>query len=299
MLPIYLGGCVVFKKLFKFISLPETGVFLWKEVKNITEIILSKEQRKTGIVLFDLLRRIKPDGSLSSGREWPPSAIVDSWHNVGSRAETIIAQSVAVGRSIQLFGFWGAGDKSEPDINDESFLVQLQIMNEKTSKTYKPGIEIMLLLADSHAGFNGYNQAADYLDQIGFRARQHGITVRMLSELYREWQLHIPNAHDPIDNSSDWYHGWTDPKFRRQRNQLVESAGRHRRNGANPEQAAYWYFVMRSQEKPYLAESFPNALIFANTSADLGGWLLPKTQMPILYMRAKPPWFQNGTPLQI
>ncbi|OGK62976.1 hypothetical protein A2334_01945 [Candidatus Roizmanbacteria bacterium RIFOXYB2_FULL_38_10] len=260
----------------------------------MAEKVVSKESRVKGIALFDLWRRINIDGTLVQGREWPPKTIIKSWHNVGSVAEKRIASAVQNSIGIPLVGFWGAGGKTVPDLYDDVFLDQLQALDDTTRNIYSPGIETTLLLADTHADFNGYTQADNYLQEIGYRASQRGIATLMLSDLYTEWSLQRPDTHEQIDEYSEMYEAWNDPRYSRQHSQLVESAGKHHRNGASPEQAAYWYFIMRMQEKEPLSASFPNAILFANTSPDLGGWLLPKQTMPIMYMHAHAPWFQSA-----
>lgn len=261
----------------------------------MSEIITAKEAHKKGLTIIDLIRRINTDGTIANPREWPPRTIVKAWHNIGNRAETILAQTIGANRPIQFIGFWGAGDKLTPDLFDDEFLRELQILQTSSAEIYTPGMEIILLLADIHAGFNGYQSAEKYLEEIGSKAKQTGITTMRLSRLYDEFGLIPPASDQPIDASSDTYQVWIDPKYDRQRKQLVESAARHHQNGFSPEDAAYWYFVMRTQEKESLARVFSQALMFANTSPDLGGWLLPNKLMPILYLRTLPPWFQNGT----
>ncbi|OGK58351.1 hypothetical protein A3H86_00155 [Candidatus Roizmanbacteria bacterium RIFCSPLOWO2_02_FULL_41_9] len=261
----------------------------------MTERTIPKEAHKKGLAIFDLLRRVNIDGSLAQDREWPPRTIIKSWHNEGSIAENNITKAVAMGVPIPLVGFWGVGDKTTPDNHDEGFLRQLQTLSTSVSQVYGPGMEFILLLADGHALFNGYSHAHEYLGQVGYLAGQLGILTRMLSDLYEEWGIVLPSAHDPIDTSSSALYGiWNREKYTRQKAQLIESAARHHRNGASSEQAAYWYYVMREQEKEPLSTAFSSALLFANTGPDLGGWLLPKHTMPILYMQTKPPWFQNG-----
>jgi hypothetical protein len=260
----------------------------------MSEAIIAKEARLKGLALFDVLRSVNIDGSIAGKGEWPPRTIVKSLQNTGSMAERILAQAASSGRPVQAVGFWGVGDKREMDMYDTEFLRQLQTLSQAVEGVHAPGLEPVILLADVHARFNGYGHADEYLSQISAQARDMGIASRPLSELYGQWGLPDPAAFYETDLDSPAFGEWNGAKYARQREQLIESAGRHSRAGVGPEQSAFAYFRMRHQEKEPLAYGFPDAFLFANTSPDLGGWLLPKQSMPVMYMQAKPPWFRGS-----
>lgn len=214
-------------------------------------------------------------------------------HNSGNLFEGRVTQRVLAGEPIQFNAFWGVGGKQIPDSHDEKLLGVLRNIGDTVNTHYEAGSRIQLMLADEHGTYNGFKPSRiyEYLVRIQDRARELDIESVWLSDLYREWGLKLPNPTEPVDPLSEFYADfWDRSDYQRQRQQLVESASRHNQAGVDPNLAAYHYARMRRMEAPYLAATFPDRILLANTSKDLGKPLLPN-EMPHIYMKAAPAWF--------
>lgn len=97
------------------------------------------------------------------------------------------------------------------------------------------------------------------------------------------------NPNIPVDKKSK---EWEQFEKSRRFGQLVESAARHNQVGIVPEDAAFYYWMMRRQEREPLSKSFPNGILLVNGSEDLGRETLP-LNMPHMYMKVGPVWFQH------
>lgn len=214
-------------------------------------------------------------------------------HNSGNLFEVSAAERILRSEPVAFNAFWGVGGKNVPDEHDEKLLGELARIRGVIASHYQPGADIQLMLADEHGRFNRFTgpQISRYLVRIEEAAANIGIGAVWLSDLYRDWGLKLPDPTEPIDPSSEFYRTfWTNPNYSRQRIQLVESASRHSQAGVDSELSAYHYARMRRMEAPHLSASFPNRILLANTSKELGGSLLP-SEIPHLYLRAAPAWF--------
>ena len=147
-------------------------------------------------------------------------------------------------------------------------------------------VEVNLILADSHGLFNGYSDFEGYHSSVDFEAKRRSLNTFLLSSLYQEWGIVLPEVNRPINP-------YLMNKFKnlRQSSQLIESAAKHSRNSQNPEEAAFLYWLMRNQEAEHLSRSFTEAVLFVNGSKDLAMATLPR-DMPHIYSRFGPVWFQ-------
>ncbi len=213
-----------------------------------------------------------------------------SFFNRGNLIERRIQANILAERPVQFVGFWGIGGKSQLDKHDQVLLSEYEELREAIRKPYNPAAEITLILADAHGRFNGYQRFEGYLGEVAEEANRRGIASVSLDKLYREWQIQLPDSYQLVDLNSKL---WKEFDGSRQKAQLVESAAKHSQAGIPPEQAAYYYWVMRRQEREPLAKSFPNAILFVNGSEDLGRATLP-LDMPHLYSRVGPVWFNHG-----
>lgn len=188
-----------------------------------------------------------------------------------------------------MIGFWGIGGKQKPDQHDESLLAEYEAIREAIGEQYSQAADMMLILANAHGRFNGYQDFDGYLETIAVKANQRGITSVSLEDLYREWRISLPNPSIPVDKKSK---EWLEFEKSRRFGQLVESAAKHSQVGIAPEDSAFHYWMMRRQEREPLAQSFSNAILLVNGSEDLGREVLP-LNMPHMYMKIGPVWFQH------
>ena len=225
-----------------------------------------------------------------------------SFFNKENLWERSLQTSIFNGQPIQMVGFWGVGGKQQPDQHDEKLLSEYEAIREGIGKHYPKGADMMLILADAHGRFNGYQNFDGYLGAIATSANQKGIASVSLNDLYKEWEIPLPDSHQVINRQSQEWLKFNqglkmeqDNHFRRgsQRlTQLVESATKHSQVNIAPEDAAFQYWMMRRQEREPLAHSFPNAILLVNGSEDLGRETLP-LNMPHMYMKVGPVWFAH------
>lgn len=212
-----------------------------------------------------------------------------SFYNRDNLWERSLQASILNRQPIQMIGFWGIGGKQKPDQHDESLLAEYEVIREAIKNKYSQAADMMLILANSHGRFNGYQDFDDYLRAIAVNANQRGIASVSLDELYKEWNVSLPDLSLPIDKRSK---EWQEFEKSRRFSQLVESASKHSQVGIAPEDAAFHYWMMRRQEREPLAQSFSNAVLLVNGSEDLGREVLP-LNMPHMYMKVGPVWFQH------
>lgn len=212
-----------------------------------------------------------------------------SFFNRDNLWERRLQENILNGRPIQMVGFWGIGGKGELDRYDERLLAEYEAIREAIEERYPQGAEMMLILANSHGRFNGYQGFEGYLGAIAAEAIKRRIASVSLDDLYREWGISLPDVRIPIDKKSK---EWQEFEKSRRFNQFVESAARHSRVEVASEYAAFLYWMMRRQEREPLAQSFSNAILLVNGSGDLGRETLPPN-MPHMYMNIGPVWFQH------
>lgn len=206
-------------------------------------------------------------------------------YNRNNMMETRFQTVILSDQPIQIVGFWGVGEKRSPDMIDNLLLDEYRIIKKLAEITILNDVEVILILADVHGRFNSYEDFEGYLARIGHEARIRGLNPIYLAELYEEWGIVLPDIKQPIDINL-----WQEFMKLRQSSQLIESAGRHNRSDMKPEEAAFWYWLMRRQEAEPIARSFPNGVLFINGSRDLGVATLP-LDMPHVYSRFGPVWF--------
>jgi len=210
-----------------------------------------------------------------------------SFFNRDNLWERRLQANILKGQPIQMVGFWGIGGKQEPDRHDESLLAEYEAVRESIRGQYPQAADLILILANAHGKFNGYQDFDGYLGAIAASANQRGIASVFLNELYREWGISLPDPNIPINKKSN---EWKEFEKSRRFSQLVESAAKHSQVGISPEDSAFHYWVMRRQEREPLAQSFSNAILLVNGSEDLGREVLP-LNMPHMYMKVGPVWF--------
>jgi hypothetical protein len=212
-----------------------------------------------------------------------------SFYNRDNLWERRLQANILNNQPIPMVGFWGIGGKQKPDRHDEDLLEEYEAIREAVRRQYPQGADMMLLLANVHGKFNGYKDFNGYLEVVAADANQRGIASISLNDLYSEWGILLPDPNIPIDKKS---RDWEEFKKSRRFGQLVESAAKHNQVGLNPEEAAFYYWIMRRQEREPLAQSFSNAILLVNGSEDLGREVLP-LNMPHMYMKVGPVWFQH------
>ncbi len=212
-----------------------------------------------------------------------------SFFNRDNLWERRLQASILNNQPIQMIGFWGIGGKQQPDRHDESLLAEYETIREAIGRQYPQAADMMLILANAHGRFNGYQDFDGYLEAVASDANRRGIPSVSLDDLYKNWKISLPDPSIPVNKKSK---EWDEFSKSRRFNQLVESAAKHSQVGIAPEDAAFNYWMMRRQEREPLVQSFSNAILLVNGSEDLGRETLP-LNMPHMYMKVGPVWFQH------
>ncbi len=212
-----------------------------------------------------------------------------SFYNRDNLWERKLQESILNGQPIQMLGFWGIGGKQYLDEYDKRLLEEYEAIRRAIENNYSHGANMMLILANSHGKFNGYQDFDEYLGAIAADANQKGIASVSLDDLYRDWNISLPDPSIPVDKK---HKEWREFEKSRRFGQLVESATKHNQVGIAPEDAAFYYWMMRRREREPLAQSFSNAILLVNGSEDLGREILP-LNMPHMYMKVGPVWFRH------
>ena len=227
-----------------------------------------------------------------------------SFFNRDNLWERKLQETILNGQPIQMIGFWGIGGKIGLNQHDERLLSEYETIKEVIGQQYSQSADMMLILANAHGRFNGYQDFDAYLEAIATQANQRGIASVSLDDLYAKWNIPLPDSSLPIDKQSqEWidFNNGLQQEDAIQKNhqrggrrftQFLESASKHSRAGIVPEEAAFRYWMMRRQEREPLAQSFSNAILLVNGSEDLGRETLP-LNMPHMYMKVGPVWFQH------
>ena len=205
--------------------------------------------------------------------------------NQNNMMEIKFAENFLEKKPIQIVGFWGAGDKKSPDKADYLLLDEYRIIRDVIASVTQSSVEIILLMADIHGKFNGYNGFEGYHSSIDIEAKRRGFNPLPLGRLYEEWGIRLPDSGTPINEGL-----WKKFSDLRQSDQLIESAKKHNRQDVPVERAAFDYWLMRNNEAQPLYNSFPRAVLFVNGSRDMAMVTLPKN-MPHIYSRFGPVWF--------
>lgn len=208
-------------------------------------------------------------------------------YNKDNMMEQRFQHAILNGQPLQFVSFWGVSEKKSPDKSDVLLLDDYKIIHDLIKGITSNEAEIIILLADTHGRFNGYQNFEGYHDSIDLEARRRGLNPISLDGLYQEWGINLPDVNQPVDNNL-----WDKFIGLRQSVQLIESAKKHSRLGIEPDKAAYLYWLMRQQEVIPLSRTFLNGVLFINGSRDLGMATLPR-DMPHVYSRFGPVWFQQ------
>lgn len=224
-------------------------------------------------------------------------------HNHSGVFQNSFMHNILRAKPLPSFAFWGVGSKQEPNKYDFELLSDLHKMSRRSAEVIEhlPGADLTLILADTHGVFNGHienngghpYESSIYLQQIDQMASSLGISTMLLSDLYANFALELPNPNTPISPQSESYdlfyengrHGES------RRDSLVKAAIRNHVDGLGSEQAALLYVEMRLQERQMLVETFPNSIMFVNARMSSKP-LLPE-EIPKAYSIIPPSWFND------
>ena len=214
-------------------------------------------------------------------------------YNPGSIAEKRVAKLIAQEKPLEFVLFWGGGAKPKPNGADEKLLETVEGLNQAVQFEHDAGAHTTIIIADLHTRYNGYENAEEYFAGIETQATAVGIDTVRLSSLYDQWGIKLPHANDPIspDAEKTWKL-WVDENQSDRRDALIGQAARYNISGGSAEAAAFNYTLMRHTENPHLAATFSDAVLLVPGNKNVGVITLPE-DMPHLYLRNQPPWFQQ------
>ena len=147
-------------------------------------------------------------------------------YNSNNMIEHRFQHAILNGHSLQLISFWGVGEKKSPDKSDYLLLDEYKIIHDLIKGITLNEAEIIILLADTHGRFNGYQDFNNYHARIELEAKKRDLNPIKLDRLYEEWGINLPDVNRPVDEKL-----FKNFRELRQSSQLIESAKKHSRSG--------------------------------------------------------------------
>lgn len=180
--------------------------------------------------------------------------------------------------------YWGRGPRTkigEPEKRSISFIRSLQ---ERIVPIYALGAKFTLVLTDTHAALNGYEEeeTTGYFNSVIDYSKHLGFEHRRMSEILS------CNLSFPMPSSLSL----EEPLAQR----LTLSATRHFKGKGTPRQGAAAYYLQNQAERFAIAQEFPSAIFVTFNGKEFRS-LFPES-MPIFYSYSlckgcsKKPWFE-------
>lgn len=280
---------------------------MWQTASPTGGFFVAKNMQEGNIIYQENLY-LNPEHTAFVGRQTPErmawkkaleiypliKAAGEAVDNPNQLYEKVISSRVLRDMPIPFAGFWGIGDKKEIDASDIHMIDHLRKLSGVLREKYEHGARVTSIFADEHGVFNGFGAKDDirnsiYIHQVKYELNLAGIgSFIWLSELYKIWDLRLPDIADVVDETSEAYQS-----LKKNYDAHIKSASMHNKiEGITPTQAAYHYVNMRLREKAMLREAFPETILFVNGGKRLAAYLMPK-DMPILYLKEGPVWFKK------
>jgi ABC-type nitrate/sulfonate/bicarbonate transport system substrate-binding protein len=203
----------------------------------------------------------------------------------------VIQQAQDGQKSLKLFGFWGAGGKSNIDSSDVKTIEHISQYKNNLDSTYSLGSDFKFILADMHGINNGYNvdNVNSYLKEVKELLDQKGIKTIYLSELWDKWDFSFEKVKDAVDSKpKDW---WKSISIARQ----LEHKSNNNFTGDDVILGAQKYYVLRELEKPLLEKEFDDYIFFVYGDS-VSQQILPTKPTLYLFTEKKGysvlPWFK-------
>lgn len=203
------------------------------------------------------------------------------------KLKEVIQTAVDNSKPIKFVTYWGKGNKNEAGEPEKQALAFLQEFFDRIRTLYSPGIELLILLTDTHAELNGHSKdnAKMYFDSVRDLAQAQGFKTTYLSELveYNKDQL-IPLV-ESVNMGKELFEI------------LLNSAEKHYTTSNDYSAAANLYYLQNQLEKEKIAEKYPDYIFLTFNGSELND-LFPKT-LPIFYMYSTKkgtsvkPWFED------
>lgn len=182
--------------------------------------------------------------------------------------------------------YWGKGSKSQVGEPEKKTLDFLQEFFDRIKTIYPTGVELLILLTDTHADLNGHSQESTktYFDSVKNLAQNYEFKTACLSELvsYNKDQL-LPLVESLIIED-----GLFDI--------LLNSAEKHYTASNDYSLATKLYYLQNQIERQRIDENYPDYIFLTFNGSKLND-LFPKT-LPIFYMYSSKkgtsvkPWFE-------
>ncbi len=197
-----------------------------------------------------------------------------------------VANAVMERAPVPFVLYWGKGPRIEAAGMEAQSLAYLASLGERVQRIFPSGARFDLLLTDSHARLNGYQEQDinAYFDSITKAAGRYGFTCRRLSEVTNSAQSSI--NHEPLERP--------DPQLLAN---LSRSAAKWYLGSDDPSVAAVRYFALNMIERRAVAQTYPDAIFITFNNSQFRP-LFPR-ELPIFYMYsvkkgvAVKPWFME------
>lgn len=203
-----------------------------------------------------------------------------------------IRKSVSADSSVQLVGFWGAGQKTHYGAADEKSCLFFAKLNEEIKTVYAQGIEFTFIFATKHAEHNGYDKSgvASYMQSMVELFDKNSFKYVFLDNLWDKYGLSFEKIDSVFSTKA---YGWWDATPDAE---LIEKAAESRNKKYDAVTAAQKYYIMRDIEKELLKTEFDGYIFHAFVDPTMKH-VLPC--MPTLYFwgtekwKSDAPWFMD------
>lgn len=194
------------------------------------------------------------------------------------------------GRPLRLFGFWGASEKGSVDVHDKKTINYFREYISSFSSFFEGGVEVTWILSDEHAEGNGYSRQVyrEYLGEIEKLLIKSGFRTIYLSALWSKWKMDQAMVEQKWEEKPK---GWWEEIGARKK--LERQAGT-KDAILDPVSGAQRYYILRSLEKSFLEQEFPDSVFFAYSDGSMQP-IYPT--LPTLYLYTSchgdgvSPWF--------
>ena len=211
----------------------------------------------------------------------------------------LIQAHLLQGRPLPLVAYWGAGLRAHLGEVDRRALDRLRELATAATRLTEVPARISLILTDVHALNNRIpaERFNKYFTEVAAYARDQGITVRLLSELWTR-AGRDPARLGPESDELDFRRRWHALPLR---SELIAQARKHLEFGDDFEAAARRYFRACAHDREILSTELAGSLFVTYNSPEMDP-LLP--ELPRIYIHsfreghAEKPWFSDEAALR-
>lgn len=203
------------------------------------------------------------------------------------KLKQVVQATVDSSKPIKFVTYWGKGNKDKAGEPEKQTLNFLQEFFGRIKTIYPTGVELLILLTDTHAELNGHSQESTktYFDSVKDLAQNYEFKTAYLSELVS----YDKDRLLPLVESLNIGDGLFEI--------LLNSAQKHYTVSDDYSLAAKLYYLQNQLERKRIDDDYPDYIFLTFNGSKLND-LFPKN-LPIFYMystkkgHSAKPWFED------